>query len=319
MTLQHLQGHQRNAQFIRPLITLMAILVMFHITFNANEITSGGTRTSSTGTATSTASHTHDTGVKGLQQPQVQGVVQQWNNVVQVKEEYVAASTEDYIMNNFEHLGYDKEVGAQGCPIWLSPQVSNQENFAKLKAYRKDVEDYSAIVKNFNRPVPDFMKVMRKDAITTPGFDQSQLCSAVRLNVDDMSTLFPSQQLSRVGGKGYVEPLLTPMRHPAYCDNRDIRGEGMRLDYLIHDFEQMCNNLKPTSRSVLIDMGASLQFHNNVEDAPIMQLLETYEKFGFQFDHIYGFEITQVHPAKFYNNLLPEKYMASYHWINAGK
>ncbi len=91
----------------------------------------------------------------------------------------------------------------------------------------------------------------------------------------------------------------------------------MSLDYLVHDFEAMCHNLKPHSRRILIDMGASLSFHGKA-DQPIVRLLSLYEKFGFHFDHIYGFEVTYTKPGDVYQNLLPEKYFPNYHWINTG-
>ena len=94
----------------------------------------------------------------------------------------------------------------------------------------------------------------------------------------------------------------------------------LRLDYLIHDYEQMCLNLKPSSTAILVDMGASLDFHSEKSrDVPIVKLLEGFEKFGFHFDHIYGFEITPADPTKVFRELLPEKYIKSYHWINTGK
>ena len=70
--------------------------------------------------------------------------------------------------------------------------------------------------------------------------------------------------------------------------------------------------------AILIDMGASLDFHSTKEP-PIVTLLNSFEKFGFHFDHIYGFEITGTDPNKVYKDLLPEKYLHSYHWINTGK
>ena len=33
------------------------------------------------------------------------------------------------------------------------------------------------------------------------------------------------------------------------------------MDYLVHDFYSMCNSLKRHSRTVFIDLGASLEFH----------------------------------------------------------
>jgi len=54
------------------------------------------------------------------------------------------------------------------------------------------------------------------------------------------------------------------------------------------------------------------------ENGPVIQLLDLYEKFGFVFDHIYGFELKFVEPSKVYREQLPPKYMSSFHWINAG-
>jgi hypothetical protein len=112
---------------------------------------------------------------------------------------------------------------------------------------------------------------------------------------------------------GYIEPLTPPMRSHKFCSNNDV----MNMDYLVHDYETMCRNLKPTSRRVLFDLGASLAFHGS--DQPIVELLSEYEKFGFNFDHIFAFEITFNDPTHVYINLLPEKYLMAYHWINVGE
>eukprot|EP00536_Pseudo-nitzschia_multiseries_P016787 jgi/Psemu1/299337/fgenesh1_pm.1237_\ len=91
----------------------------------------------------------------------------------------------------------------------------------------------------------------------------------------------------------------------------------MSLDYLVHDFEAMCETLQPTSRRVFIDMGASLAFHKGGR-IPVVTLLQLYERFGFRFDHIYGFETRFQEPNDVFGKLLPEKYLAHYHWINIG-
>jgi hypothetical protein len=140
-----------------------------------------------------------------------------------------------------------------------------------------------------------------------------------RPHPDGLKALFSnSNELSFTPNSGYVEPLYPPMRHHKFCENRD--KYVMSLDYLVHDFESMCLQLKPHSKIVLIDMGASLSFHNNGKGniQPIVTLLELYEKFGFHFDHIYGFEITFAQPQKVFEELLPERYMHNYHWINVG-
>ena len=79
----------------------------------------------------------------------------------------------------------------------------------------------------------------------------------------------------------------------------------------------MCRTLKPHSKRVLIDLGASLKFHKGGN--PLIDILTQFKKFGFHFDHIYAFEITQLSPQEVYKDLLPEEYMASYHWINTGQ
>ena len=115
--------------------------------------------------------------------------------------------------------------------------------------------------------------------------------------------------------------LLLPFRHPNFCLRGKNDSVGLALtslNYLVHDFERMCLKLKPSSKIVLIDMGESLEFHSS-SIAPIMDLMRTYEKFGFFFDHIYAFEATETKPEKVYKELLPEKYFPSYHWINTGK
>merc|ERR1719162_2290691 len=107
------------------------------------------------------------------------------------------------------------------------------------------------------------------------------------------------QQLSYTPTSGYLEPLLPPLRDPRICFNDDgERKHFMSLDYLIHDFEHMCQQLQPTSRRIFIDMGASLSFHGAKASAaqPVVTLLRLYEQFGFHFDHIYGFEITPQKP-----------------------
>lgn len=52
------------------------------------------------------------------------------------------------------------------------------------------------------------------------------------------------------------------------------------------------------------------------ENGPVIKLLDLYSKFGFEFDHIYGFDIKFTDPVTVYGEQVPEKYMASFHWIN---
>lgn len=123
---------------------------------------------------------------------------------------------------------------------------------------------------------------------------------------------------------GFIEPLHPPMRNPLLCDleigpkKLPPHDVLMSMRYLIHDFEYMCQQLKPHSKRILIDMGASLSFHARNKMPPLIWLLNLYETFGFQFDHIYGFELKFTDPETVYKSLLPEKYIPNYHWINVG-
>ena len=159
-------------------------------------------------------------------------------------------------------------------------------------------------MKNF-QPIPDLF-----DEIVKGNYD---VCSSARVHPDGLPGLFPSNQLS-LTKSGYVEPITPPMR--SYSGMCGGGGGVMNLDYLVHDFEAMCHNLKPTSKRVFIDLGASLDHGTG---NPVGWLLGEYEKFGFRFDHIYGFEIQFTRPEDVYGHLLDEKYFASYHWINVGE
>ncbi len=122
---------------------------------------------------------------------------------------YVPASTEDYIMNHFEDLGYNIEDWkvAEACPIWFKPEVSTQENFDNLQAYRKDINEYSKRVNEFyinnnnnnNNTVPNFVKTMRKEGHS---IDQKELCKAARLHPNGMEGLFLSQSAVIVNSSG---------------------------------------------------------------------------------------------------------------------
>jgi len=222
-------------------------------------------------------------------------------------EEYKPSELETYFIEHLTELGYDDQEGfPKTCNIWKDPEVTTPETLASLLAYGEDLDKFAATIKAFEK-LPDLLETIRKDG-------NHDVCKKARPHPDGIKALFPSNQLS-LTGSGYIDTLLPPMRSHHLCI-----GPGrplMSLDYLVHDFEAMCNNLKPHSKTVLIDMGASLQFHGD-RSQPMIQLMDQYEKFGINFDHIYAFEMTPTDPKKVYENLLPERFMASYHWINVG-
>lgn len=231
---------------------------------------------------------------------------------------YTPANVEKYIMDNAETLGFDKET-AKGCDIWNSPDASTKENYNQLQAYSKDIQSYYKAINQRTTPIPDLMETIRKHG--QDNWDET--CKSLRPHPDGIQALFPSKQLSSMGDLGYMEPLLTPMRHHQFCSEGEEVAGLFNMEYMVHDFEALCQKMKPTSRRVLIDMGASLVFHKPEDEqenvvVPIMFLLELYEKFGFNFDHIYAFEVTEQDANEVYKELLPKKYFPSYHWINTG-
>eukprot|EP00553_Chaetoceros_curvisetus_P001995 CAMPEP_0204620392 /NCGR_PEP_ID=MMETSP0717-20131115/6448_1 /ASSEMBLY_ACC=CAM_ASM_000666 /TAXON_ID=230516 /ORGANISM="Chaetoceros curvisetus" /LENGTH=388 /DNA_ID=CAMNT_0051634587 /DNA_START=40 /DNA_END=1206 /DNA_ORIENTATION=+ len=227
--------------------------------------------------------------------------------MMEQKYEYIPSELEQYFIDNLDNLGYNETNNPLTCNVWTDPKVTNPSIHAKLQAYIQSIENHTRAINRFE-PIPDILKTIQE----TNSYD---VCTTTRLEGERVDNFFSDLALSNTGMSGFVEPLLPPMRHHGICS--DFRKNLMNMNYLVHDFEAMCHNLKPTSRRVLIDMGASLSFHGG-QAQPIIWLIKLFEKFGFYFDHIYGFEITFTEPEKVYRELLPEEYMASYHWINVG-
>lgn len=233
-------------------------------------------------------------------------------NYKDTMKEYIPASCEKYIVKHATELGYaSTEVGTaqepwlnlvNGCTIWNDPKASNDEIYNSLQSYLLDLDNYNEAMKNFV-PIPDLL-----DEIKKGNYD---VCLSAKVHPDGLVSLFPSKQLS-LTKSGYVEPLTTPMRSMNFCKSSGV----MDMDFLIHDFEAMCRNLKPMSRRVFIDLGASLDHGTG---NPVGWLLGEYEKFGFIFDHIYAFEIKFTKPEDVFGHLLADKYFAAYHWMNVGK
>jgi hypothetical protein len=226
---------------------------------------------------------------------------------------YQPASLEQYLMDNAIALGFNKtgeepEDMAIGCEIW-----NNEENPMRKTAqtFRRELKKYYAKIKSFKQ-IPD-LRTLFLDGET----NRDEVC--MRAELDPVNGLLggffnKSKQLS-YSSSGYVEPLFTPMRHPDFCDSDSV----LDLKYLVHDFGAMCRRLKKTSRIVLFDLGASLDFHGDedIMDAPAFYLVSLYRKFGFRFDHIYAFEITEQNDQEILDQI-PKHMLAAYHWINVG-
>ena len=237
-------------------------------------------------------------------------------------------------MDNLVAWGWNKaSKQVPGCWIWTDEKTrkdnAKNEMYEPLKAFRKELKEYYGIIQKFLPVVENLQDAIKKAADgTADGADgdlttKEDICKTLRLHPDGLPGIFStSSQLSYTSTSGYIEPLTTPMRHPDFCFDTHDKTALMDMQYLIHDFEAMCHSIQPTSRTILIDLGASLSYHVNTkvkaDIPPIVQLLDLYEKFGFHFDHIYGFEVTFAEPNVVFNHLLPKKYMHNYHWINTG-
>jgi hypothetical protein len=73
--------------------------------------------------------------------------------------------------------------------------------------------------------------------------------------------MFPSKQLSSGTSFGWIEPLLPPMCHPNFFLKGHKHLMDMDMSYMVHDFAAMCRHLKTTSQMILVDIGASWEFH----------------------------------------------------------
>ncbi|GKZ00289.1 hypothetical protein MPSEU_000981800 [Mayamaea pseudoterrestris] len=219
---------------------------------------------------------------------------------------YTPASSEAYANDHAEELGFlandTDTMTMASCRIFTDAELPTHKS---LQAYRTELTEYTRRVDEFSTDIPDLRVPLQA------GADREQLCSTLDLNLTDVFA--ESKQLSH-GSFGYAEPLLPPMRHPEFCFGR--RQHLMALNYLIHDWPAMCKRLTPFSRTVFIDMGASLAFHSN-RQSPAIYILETYKKFGFAFDHVYAFEITKQEPTRVFE-MVPSNMLHQYHWINVG-
>lgn len=214
---------------------------------------------------------------------------------------YRPAPIESYLIQNAVELGYHATGTQEGCRIWKDPEATPSTIHAQLQAFLDDLDEYEIRVQEFKQQIPD-LRVRENDDI----------CRTVDLH--DGGVIFQKSQQLSFTSAGFVEPLLPPMRHPAFCKIGHQRL--LDLSYMVHDFGAMCRSLKPTSRIVLFDIGASLQFHGK-RSSPAIYLTDLYERFGFPFDHIYAFEITKKDPEEVFR-LVPPNLLPTYHWINVG-
>jgi hypothetical protein len=223
---------------------------------------------------------------------------------------YRSAPMEDYILKHTKQLGYQATSPNSSfcCTIWNDKKASTV--YDDLHKYVRELGHYYERVRNFTSPFTDLRKAL-VSSVADP--DGTSVCDSLELHPNGLvGGIFQSQQLSETTRMGFVEPLLPSLRHIGFCSNK--AKFFMNLDYLVHDFAAMCRRMSSTSRTVFVDMGASLDFHGD-KASPAMTLIKLYAQFGMPFDHIYAYEVTPTEPDKVFR-LLPDEMQAAYHWIN---
>jgi hypothetical protein len=272
-----------------------------------------------------------------------------WNDPTTTTTTTITTTTTKTTMNIHNELhSYLNGLDAYHAAVEQFPGVSQDLRTTMIETMRRTTTSRTNGNNNNNNNNNSEMELKGLTAS-----EKRYICQSVQLHPDGLLHGFFSGQANTGGGRssdtdsdgplllsfsnqsafGYIEPLLTPMRNPHFCtdfDHHNNKGQEQQdkekhklmfsLNYMVHDFEHLCfHQLQPHSRTVFIDMGASLKFHGDSDSRaqPMVDLIRLYQKFGITFDHIYGFEIKKISAKEAYQ-LIPQEYMASYHWINVG-
>lgn len=242
---------------------------------------------------------------------------------------YNPAPVEAYLMSHKEDLELTaKPPGfVVTCKIWKDKTAT--PFYHQLQTFATELKDYFERIKSFRKLHPAVKDVRHsireKSRNANSNTDKHSVCQQVELHPNGLAGIFQSSgQLSQTTNAGYIEPLLPPMRHPGLCLEEGVGVNLQKMDillsleYLIHDWGELCRRLKPHSRTIFVDMGASLIFHGVVHmESPTMQLLEQYRTFGIVFDHIYAYEVAAT-PAELVYTHLPPHLQSAFHWVNMG-
>ena len=243
---------------------------------------------------------------------------------------YIPGPAEQFVVENLDTMSYetrgnDPRSGEEGyyvdgCSIWNDRRST--PFYDSLHQYLGDLDSYNERTGSFEHEMDDVRMGVKGQA--------DELHSYL-----DMENVFSSGQASTCR-HGLIEPILAPMRHPRWClPNPEVdqtracpptrpdchylnRDYLLDTSFLVHDWSAIGRSIQPNSRTVFIDMGASLSFHKkNWHEVPVMDLIRKFLKFGVNFDHYYGYELKPQPPADAFDRV-PDFLMASYHWINTG-
>lgn len=217
---------------------------------------------------------------------------------------YIPSRLEKKVLErSSSELHYNLE-NADECDLFQN--TSRSDFYQEYRDYLKMLDSYTKAVQEFDLKLDDIR--------TIPQAKKNKICQSID---DVLKGSFQVDVALSKTREGYVEPLLPPLRHPRFC----LAAPGgnrpsyiLNSDYLVHDFGLMCRNLNSDSKTVFVDMGASLQF-NGRKTSPAMELVTLYRKFGIQFDHYYAFEATKTEPKRLYERI-PKELLTSFHWFN---
>jgi hypothetical protein len=159
---------------------------------------------------------------------------------------YKAAPAEVWIMNHTEQLGLAQpNTWAPTCTVLTDP--AKTPIYQDLNNFVVDLVGYYEKLSTFHLPIRD----LRKNLTET---DHS-VCDLVKLHPDGLPGMFAQSKQLSFTSSGWTEPLMPFMRHPKIC--WAFQHYLMSIDYMVHDFEFLCRKMKPTSRTVFVDMGKS--------------------------------------------------------------
>lgn len=212
---------------------------------------------------------------------------------------YQPSEIEAFVRSHAKEYGYDAETAPlrPSCDI-LTNQTSPM--YSKIQRWREGLTEYEKLLNEFTPITKDLRTLVDP-------------CEKLRLGKDGLESMFGSK-LPSTGSFGVIEPLMPPMRHPDFCYGAP--ESLMSISYIVHDFEALCRkSMRPTSRTALIDLGASLTFQGS--STAMIDLYSLFAKFGFHFDHYYAFEVTPTNARDVYNKI-PREWLSNFHWINAG-